>query len=212
MQKTWLVKIPENTTIYSKKALLNKLPISFLDRANRYIKDEDSYAYILGRLLLKKALVDNELPLSLLEKIQYSIHGKPSFIDCNFSISHSNRYVAFVFSTKFSIGIDIEKKKKVDLKLFEYLFTSEEWSAIMQSKNALEKFYWYWVRKEALLKAAGCGLGDLMKLEVFESHGTYMGRRYYFEPLNFDLAYNGIVAIMEKKSLDLVLLDIRDLY
>ena len=212
MQKTWLVKIPEDTKMYSKEALLNELPTSFWDRANRYISDQDSLAYMLGRLLLKKALLDNEQPISLLDQIQYSVHGKPSFIDCNFSISHSNRYVAFVFSTKFSIGIDIEKKKKIDLKLFEYLFTKQEWNAVMQSENALEKFYWFWVRKEALLKAAGCGLGDLMKLEVFEGYGTYMGRRYYFEPLNFDLAYNGIVAMKEKKSLDLVLLDIRDLF
>lgn len=77
--------------------------------------------YLTGRLLLKKALYINGIFTSLFEETQYSEYGKPSLSGHNFSIHHSNWYVVLAFSTEFSDGIDIEKKKSVDLKLFRYL-------------------------------------------------------------------------------------------
>ncbi len=211
MQNIWVVRVSENNTIFTKETLLANLPESLWKRANRYLDNESSLSYIAGRLLLKKALFKNGLSASLLEEIHYSEHGKPSFINHNFSISHSNWYVVLAFSTAFSIGIDIEKKKNIDLKLFKYLFTELEWKSIIEDENSLERFYWFWVRKEALLKAAGCALKDLKQLEVLEHHGLYKGKHYYFESFDFDDDFNGIVAIEEKVDFEVTLLDIKDL-
>ncbi|MGK0379556.1 MAG: 4'-phosphopantetheinyl transferase, partial [Patiriisocius sp.] len=116
-----------------------------------------------------------------------------------------------IFGTKFSVGIDIEKKKNIDLKLFNYLFTQTEWRSIIEAKNSLERFYWFWVRKEALLKAAGCALKDLKQLEVFEHHGMYKDKRYYFESFYFDVDFNGIIAMEEKVPIAVEFVDITNL-
>ncbi len=211
MQNIWIVKTPRNTTVFTKEIALSNLPEAFSQRANRYLDTGSSLSYITGRLLLKKALFKNGLSPSLLEEIHYSEHGKPSFTDHNFSISHSNGYVVLAFSTKYSIGIDIEKKKNIDLKLFKYLFTEPEWMSIIKAKNPLDRFYWFWVRKEALLKAVGCSLKDLKELEVLEHRGMYKDTCYYFESFDFDADFNGIVAMKEKVDFDVELIDLKDL-
>lgn len=211
MQNIWIVKIPKNNTILTKEIALLNLPKAFSDRANRYLNEESSLSYLTGRLLLKKALYINKISLSLLEEIHYSEYGKPSLAGLNFSISHSNWYVVLALSTKLSIGIDIEKKKNIELKLFKYLFTEPEWKSIIQAENSLERFYWYWVRKEALLKAVGCSLKDLKQLEVLEHHGMHNGKRYYFQPFDFDTDFNGVVAMEEKVNFDVEHVDIKDL-
>lgn len=199
MHKIYIVKTNQNDGFYRKEKLLKSLPKSLCIKANRYLDVASSIDYITGRLLLKYALIKNGFSESLLENISYSTHGKPSLKGLNFSISHSNGYVVFVCSTENSLGIDIEMKKNIDLKLFEYLFTEWEWSLIMTAKNKQEQFYWYWVRKEALLKASGCALHELKDLEVFEHHGIYKEKRYYFKAFDFDADFNGMLA-MEKKE------------
>ena len=211
MQKIWIVKTPENNTSHTNELLLQKLPKSLWIKANRYLNNESSLHYIIGRLLLKKALIINKLPTSLLEEIHYSKHGKPSFLNHNFSISHSNGYVSLVFGTKFSIGIDIEKKKVIDLDLFHYLFTKDEWTSIQEDQNPLERFYWFWVRKEALLKASGSSIKQLKQLIVQEHQGMYKEKKYHFTPFKFDSDYNGIVATEEIIDFEVEVIKIEDL-
>jgi 4'-phosphopantetheinyl transferase len=211
MQNIWIVKISENYTVSTKQKLLEKLPDLFSERAKRYLDEESALSFLTGRLLLKKAIFLNGLPTSLLEEIHYSEYGKPGLLDHNFSISHSNGYVVLVFGTKFSIGIDIEKKKNIDLNLFNYLFTDLEWNSINEAENSLEKFYWFWVRKEALLKAVGCSLKDLKKLEVLENYGMYKDKRYHFEAFDFNSDFNGVIAMEEKVAFNVEFVDLMDL-
>ena len=200
-----------NDLVFSKEMLLKRLPESLWLKANRYLDAQSSMSYIGGRLLLKNALVQKGVSSSLLEEIRYSEHGKPSFEDHHFSISHSNWYVVLVFGTAFSVGIDIEMKKNIDLKLFEYLFTIREWNSILSAENSLDRFYWYWVRKEALLKAVGCSLKVLKELEVYEYHGIYKNKRYYFESFEFDASFNGMIAMEKKERFEVKMLSFKDL-
>ena len=211
MLKIRIVKTAKNNPFFTKELLLKNLPKSLQEKAKRYLNEESSLSYSAGRLLLKKALFENRLPASLLEEIYYSEQGKPSFKAHNFSISHSNGYVVLVFSTNFSVGIDIEKKKTIDLKLFNYLFTDLEWTSILNAENSLERFYWFWVRKEALLKAAGCKLKDLKQLEVFEYYGMYKEKRYYFKSFNFDSDFNAIVATETQTAIAVEFVELKDL-
>ena len=211
MQTIWIVKLPNNGTFFSIEELSNNLPNACFERANRYLNHESALSYLVGRLLLKKVITKNGYKASLLEKISYSEHGKPSFEDHNFSISHSNGYVTLIFGTKLSVGIDIEKKKKIDLKLFNYLFTVQEWKSIMEANNSLERFYWYWVRKEALLKATGCSLKALKQLKILEGQGLYKGKYYDFKSFDFDADFNGVIATEEKVDIILEYLELKDL-
>lgn len=211
MQKIWLVKIDENEAVFTKEKLLEHLPKSLQSKAMRYLDTESAMSYIIGRLLLKNALVINGFSASLLEDISYSEHGKPYLKGLNFSISHSNGYVILIFGTESSVGIDIEKKRNIDLKLFEYLFTGQEWKSILTANNSTERFYWYWVRKEALLKAAGCTLKALKQLEIYEHHGIYKGKRYFFDSFDFNTEFNGVLATEIKEKFDLEMMNLEDL-
>lgn len=211
MPKIWIVPIPENNSSFTKEALLQHLPKSLWIRANRYLNQYSALSFITGRLLLKLALIKNELPISLLEEICFSDNGKPYFHNHNFSISHSNGYVVLVFGTIFPVGVDIEEKKPVDLTLFRYLFTQDEWISIQDAQNPLERFYWFWVRKEALLKAAGSSIKQLKQLKVQEHAGIYIDKHYYFTPFKFDIAYNGIIATEEQIHCEIKMIKIEDL-
>lgn len=211
MQKIWLVKTSEIPSFFTKEKLLKKLPKSMWYRANRYLDNESSTAYIIGRLLLKKALVDKGVSVSILEDIYYTKHGKPCLKELQFSISHSKGYVILVFGTASSVGIDIEKKENIDLGLFQYLFREDEWKHIMEATDSLTTFYWYWVRKEALLKAAGASLKELKLLDVFEDYGCYKRKLYYFTTFEFDTAFSGVMAMEKREATALEILTIDDL-
>lgn len=199
MTKVWVLKLNETVSKTTIKDLLKKLPNQLHTKALRYIKPQDSLSYIGGRLLLKNALQNLNLPISLLEEISYSEGGKPSVKNINFSISHSNWYVTLIFGTTLSLGIDIEKKENPKLDLFSYLFRTDEWNVITNAKSPHEKFYWYWVRKEALLKVADCELKDLKEIDVFEDYGIYKNKKYYLKSFDLDPEFNAMVA-MEKKE------------
>ncbi|GER58789.1 4'-phosphopantetheinyl transferase family protein [Patiriisocius marinus] len=211
MQKIWIVKLPDKDAHFLKEQLLKKLAKPFKVRAKRYLNLESSLCFMTGRLLLKKVLNKNNISSKLLDELQYSEEGKPSFLNYNFSISHSNWYVSLIFGTTFSVGIDIEKKRSIDIKLFKYLFTALEWKSIMDAENPIDHFYWFWVRKEALLKAVGCSLKDLKQLEINEHYGSYKGKHYYFKPFYFDTKFNGIIATEEQLEIKVEFVDINEL-
>jgi len=211
MQKIWMVRLSEIDTFYTREILLKNLPKVLTERAYRYVCEESAQSYIVGRLLLKKALVENNLSTSLLEEIHYSEQGKPSLKDLYFSISHSKGYVVLVFGTNFSVGIDIEYKKDIDLKLFKYLFTKKEWKIIVKDENPIERFFWYWVRKESLLKAVGCTLKDLKYLNVSENSGSFKSKHYYFKAFDFDVDFNGVVAVEEEVEFELEYITLTEL-
>ncbi len=195
MKEIWIVCLSKELKKYTDDQLLKYLPDSIVNRALRYLDRGDFLSFVTGRLLLRKAILASEYSKFSIEDITYSENGKPSIDGFNFSISHSNGYVVLVFGANIQIGIDIEKRKDVDLKFFKYLFTDLEWNNIIQNKIPLDKFYWYWVRKEALLKAVGCSLKELKELEVYDNYGIYKGQKYYLNPFTFDTEFNGMIAV-----------------
>jgi len=202
MKEIWIVNFLSNSDQNIDERLLKNLPKSIYKRANRYLKRENYLSFLIGRLLLKNALLERGIASTTIENIVYSESGKPSFTNLNFSISHSNGYVVLFFGTVFQVGIDIEKRSNIDLALFKNLFTDKEWNDIIQDEIPLKKFYWFWVRKEALLKAVGCTLKEIRELEVFEDYGIYKEQHFYFKAFNFDSGFNGIMAMEEEVDIN----------
>lgn len=211
MAEIWIVNFSKDSQQFTDEELLKKLPESTVDRALRYLKREGFLSFVIGRLLLKKAILESEYSSFLIENITYSDNGKPSFTNVNFSISHSNGYVVLIFGTVFQVGIDIEKRKDIDLKLFKYLFTDSEWKNIIQDKSPLDRFYWYWIRKEALLKTVDCSLKELKGLEIFEDYGIYKDQRYYFKTFEFNPEFNGVIAMEEEIDVNIKFIELETL-
>ena len=146
-------KLPSHT--FEKAASL--LPMEMQQKIRKYIRWQDAHAYLYGKLLLKAAI--SELGYNYpLESIKTTKYGKPYFKenDFGFNISHSGEYIVCVVSTeeKYNLGVDIEEVKPIQVDDFKSIFSDEEKSKM----NNYSKFYTFWTRKEAVVKADGRGL------------------------------------------------------
>ena len=81
------------------------------------------------------------------------------------SISHKNQYVAGVVAPT-PIGIDIEKIRDLSRGLFRKTAVAREWALADTEEKSLLTFFRYWTSKEAVLKATGIGIKDLLKCQV----------------------------------------------
>jgi 4'-phosphopantetheinyl transferase len=179
--------------------LLIKLPSNMHKRALRYKFKADAYDFIVGRLLLKKGLEDlgrgDDLPY-----IQIQKSGKPHLKDIDFNISHSDNRVVCVLSTKGVVGIDIERIKEIDFGDFDAWFSKTEWREIKDAKSPIEKFYWYWTRKESIIKALGVDLSYLHKIELdaTKDHFIQNGNKWFLKDVDFGKEFCGALCSEEK--------------
>lgn len=174
----------------SLEKLLEKLPLNMHERALRYKFKDDAYNFVVGRLLLKKGLEDLGIG-DQLQNITCQKSGKPNLKDVFFNISHTGNLVVCALSTEGIIGIDIEKIKEVKLDDFDAWFSKKEWTEISKASSSLQKFYWYWTRKESIIKALGVTLSYLHKIEVdaTKDHFIENGKKWYLKDLDFGSGY-----------------------
>ncbi|MFT5602345.1 MAG: 4'-phosphopantetheinyl transferase [Flavobacteriales bacterium] len=145
--------------------LLQRLPASLHSRALRYRSKSSAYNYVIGRLLLKHGLdffgFDSDL-----EKIQFQENGKPILSGIHFNISHSDHQVICGFSKEGLLGVDVEKINPIDFEDFTSMFSAQEWVKIKDADDPIRAFYWFWTRKESIIKALGRKLNDLHQIEL----------------------------------------------
>ncbi len=166
----------------SLEALISLLPKPMRARAVRYQQEEAAYNYVLGRLLLKKALEESQSNYTLSD-LYYNEEGKPLLDGFPFNIAHSQDLVGVVFGGTAALGLDIEYPRTIEKKHFRHCFSDTEWAAIIKDSN-LETFYLYWTQKEAILKAAGVGLNQLLNIEIQNKQlANLAGQVYHLQQL-----------------------------
>ena len=92
-------------------------------------------------------------------------HGRPvprGAVDLGCSVSHSGDHVLVSLARGMRVGVDVEAvDPHVDVdRLVGHVLTAAEaarWR-LLPEPDRLAGFFVYWTRKEAILKAAGCGL------------------------------------------------------
>lgn len=126
--------------------------------------------------------------------------GIPQPFDGNYwSITHKPEYVGAVVAPE-KIGIDIEKFRVFSKGLFRKTADDCEWHLIDEDPNTL--FFRYWTSKEAILKAAGTGVKDLLKCRIVKIVSdtkliaTYMDQEWVIDHLFF----NGHIASVVQNS------------
>ena len=131
-----------------------------------------------------------------LEKIEIQENGKPVLSGVHFNISHSDHQVVCAFSKGGRLGVDLEKIKPVDFKDFTSMFSTKEWIAIHGSDDPLRMFYWFWTRKESIIKALGLTLGYLheIELDVVGECFEVEGQRWFLRDVDFGEGYAGAVC------------------
>ena len=132
-----------------------------------------------------------------------NIDGIPQPFDGNYwSITHKPEYVGAVVAPK-KIGIDIEKIRMFSKGLFRKTADDAEWRLTVADPHTL--FFRYWTSKEAILKAAGTGVKDLLKCRIVrivsdtKLIATYMDQDWMIDHLFF----NGHIASVVENSFDI---------
>ncbi|MEY8524252.1 4'-phosphopantetheinyl transferase superfamily protein [Lachnospiraceae bacterium 38-10] len=123
--------------------------------------------------------------------------GKPVFSDnesVQFSISHCGEAVVLAFGKR-PLGVDTEYVRQANLKLAERFFAREEYQSLLllEDEEQADAFYRIWTGKEAVVKAAGCGLST--PLNVFSVLGETVemsGNKYELHRQKFILGENSL--------------------
>jgi len=114
-------------------------------------------------------------------------NGVPQPFDgIHWSISHKTRYVCGVVAP-LPIGIDIERVCNFSEGLFRKTATEQEWALADMQTDSVMAFFRYWTAKEAVLKATGIGIKDLLKCRV----------DHIFDDKHLQIQYDGQAWLIE---------------
>lgn len=155
----YTIGYPEPLPPEQFQLLLDLLPGHLRQKVGRFRRWQDAHASLLGKLLLRTALLHGGRPADL-SRLEYSDWQKPSLPHApHFNISHSGNRVVCLLSDIGAVGIDIEALTPFSFDDLHAQFTAGEWEAIRGSDSPLTAFYRFWTAKESLTKADGRGLG-----------------------------------------------------
>ena len=163
MEKIDVRLLTLETVKKEKDALLFALKKDDIDKAKQFAQDDDRLRSY-GSSYFKNVFLPNA-------PIQYGEHGKPYIEGEHFSITHSGDYIVFAKANE-EIGIDLEKIRKVNPRLKEYL------NGVPLLKE--EDLFRCWTLKEALAKCLGKGIDeDFKELPCQEGKISYKNRLFF---------------------------------
>ena len=128
------------------------------DRQNSNSKLQTVAGELLARYSVGQYLGKPDQDINLV----FGEKGKPhieNLVNVHFNISHSGHYVVCAVSCN-QIGIDVERVRKVNLRIAERFFSPSEINDLMacEEENRMHYFITLWTIKESYLKAIGRGL------------------------------------------------------
>ena len=153
-------------------------PIVYFSTAINFPSSEAFFRKVLGNHL---GLAADRLRICL------SAHGKP-FLEghsgIHFNISHAADAIVCAVSDR-PVGIDMEKKRKVNLRIINRFFAENERAFVLAGHNDQdERFTQIWTMKEAYVKYTGKGLAE--SFEEFDVLG--MEDLLTFKHLDYHIA------------------------
>lgn len=192
--------------IDSEKILTKYLSDKEQERRSRFLTPDDfkTYGISHGILRLILSFYTNSDPDKL--SYYYGINNKPGIPKdpVFFNLTHTKNAFAIAVTRNHYIGIDLEEinsgieikaiaSNYFGLKERDYIFHSE--------KEAFERFFLIWTRKEALLKALGTGILDkLDEISLCDEENKIDPG--LFNDLNNNLIYNHEHYIYTKRILN----------
>jgi 4'-phosphopantetheinyl transferase len=145
------------------------LTIEELERARRFSSTLDAERFVKRRAV-RRVLLGRLTGLGAIDlHLATQVNGKPYLVEAPgvaFSASHSEGVMLLAFSNGGPVGIDVERIvcEAVDASISSVAFSGDE-SDLLYSLPAPARcrtFYRWWVRKEAIAKGSGEGLGPGM--------------------------------------------------
>lgn len=124
--------------------------------------------FLVSQLLVSEFTALEGIEHSGIYKDEY---GKPHLRDSEwqFSLTHTQHFVAVAFHPFLPVGIDLEKPSEKMRKIMSRLFTPEEEKMV---GDDIVKMSWFWSAKEALYKLYGKRKVDFkqhLKLQLYDN-------------------------------------------
>jgi 4'-phosphopantetheinyl transferase len=143
-------------------------------RAARFVFTPDRNRFVAARAILREILawLLHANPAQL--AFTYGVHGKPRLASpvagqfLHFNLAHSDALAVYIVSAQNAVGIDVERIRPIRgvraiVAQFFSARENAEWRLLSAGRKTTA-FFEYWTCKEALLKAAGNGLDQQLKL------------------------------------------------
>lgn len=136
-------------------------------RAERFVSARDRDRFVAGRSFLRQLLARYEGTQPGAVRFRYTPHGKPALADSGaalrFNLAHADALaICAVVTGCEAIGVDLERVRAMaDVEgVARTAFSPRELAHLtaLPAPDRLRAFYEAWTRKEAFLKALGCGL------------------------------------------------------
>jgi 4'-phosphopantetheinyl transferase len=156
----------------------------------RYKYAADQKARLLSRLMLRESIKET-LAGDCLNNWRRDVNNKPLIDNWNaFNIAHAANLVILAYTTGETVGIDIEKRKKLEYTDIMENFHTGEQQHITSAADPISCFYKIWTKKEALLKAAGTGIvNGLSDFSCVEDIVNYRSRNWYLKEVRLHADY-----------------------
>jgi 4'-phosphopantetheinyl transferase len=137
-------------------------------RAQRFAFEQDRRRYIEGRARLREQL-GLRLGVAPAEvEITVGRHGKPALggrqarSRWRFNVSHCDAVALYAFAQAREVGVDVEAVRALqaadDAAVANFSPLEQRSYAALASGERAQGFFNCWTRKEAFVKALGCGL------------------------------------------------------
>jgi 4'-phosphopantetheinyl transferase len=151
------------------------------ERAARFLREEDRQRYLLGRTVIRRLCAEHlgcapgDVPLLQNEQGKPFIATPVGLERLEFNLAHSGDCVALAWSigATAAVGIDVEtvdRQRTPDFHGIARTAFSAAERAVLAAVPGAElavTFYKIWVRKEAIVKAEGCGIAAGNALQQF---------------------------------------------
>ena len=132
-------------------------------------------------------------------RLDHNAHGKPYLRDLphwQFNLSHSKRHIAIICGqTPHALGIDIESyPRTIRPAVIEASLSAKEYAYYLKSAEPLRYWLQVWTLKEALLKAAGVGIQQDLRLldtgfDGSETQGSIVWQQQAYAHLSLSHAH-----------------------
>ena len=133
------------------------------------LNPKERVTFLSGHARRALAISAEKSQIPLGELLQDERNAPLPFNGIFWSITHKTEYVGGVVAPA-PIGIDIEKICARANSLYHKTASEAEWALADRSVNT---FFRYWTSKEAVIKAAGTGLKDLLKCRVIRIYNDH---------------------------------------
>ncbi|MGZ4118712.1 MAG: 4'-phosphopantetheinyl transferase family protein, partial [Bacteroidia bacterium] len=193
--------------------LLNSLPVYTKEKLSEYPQKEERLRGAVGRLILKKLLIEDGYQNNILEKIKSDKYGRP-YLDnkIDFNIAHSGDYIVCAISKNTKLGVDIEKIRPIEIDEFNILLTKKELKKIQKSNSPYDIYFDLFTQKEAVSKAIGIGLEiSLPDIDIKKNVASCGTEKWNLAKLEINKKYPAHIAYKGKPEIQVKEIKIADL-